>query len=170
MATTYTPIATTTLGSNQSTVSFSSIPSTYTDLILILNAKTNASGSDSYYGLAFNGDNTSGLYSSTRLYGDGSAVSNRYSNINYLGLWSMSGNPASFGINILNIQNYANSTTYKTTLARNNNAGATTQACVGLWRNTNAINSITIYPEPVSGAGQLWISGSTFTLYGIASA
>ena len=136
-----------------------------------MNCKTNAPSGDSYYGLAFNADNTSGLYSSTRLYGDGSTTSsNRYTASNYLGLWSASGSPSSFGTNILNIQNYSNSTTFKTTLARNDNAGAVTQATVGLWRNTNAITSITIYPEPLSGPGQLWISGSTFTLYGIASA
>ena len=69
---------------------------------------------------------------------------------------------------IINIQNYANATIYKSLVARwNNNAG--TYASLGVsgsvWRNTTAINSITALPD-----GGVFKTGSTFTLYGIAAA
>jgi hypothetical protein len=63
---------------------------------------------------------------------------------------------------IINIQNYSNSTTYKTVLARSNNAATGTDATVALWRSTSAITSIDYYLN--SGS---WATGSTFTLYGI---
>jgi hypothetical protein len=61
--------------------------------------------------------------------------------------------------------NYANTTTYKTTLARTNDALLQARASVGLWRNTSAINSIL-----VSYYGYNFDAGSTFTLYGIQAA
>ena len=64
MAATYTPIATTTLGSAQSSYTFSSISSAYTDLILIYNGTVTATGKDVRF--YYNGDNSSGLYSFTR--------------------------------------------------------------------------------------------------------
>jgi hypothetical protein len=66
---------------------------------------------------------------------------------------------------IINIQNYSNTTTYKTALLRSNLATGTypgVDAFVGLWRSTSAITSITILP-----ASNNLLSGSTFTLYGI---
>ena len=65
MATTYTPIATTTLGSGQTSVTFSSISGTYTDLILIASASN--TGGATNIRLQFNGD-TATNYSSTRIY------------------------------------------------------------------------------------------------------
>ena len=67
---------------------------------------------------------------------------------------------------IVQIQNYANTTTYKTLLGRGNRAGGEVQANVGLWRKTpEAINSITIK----IGSGN-FNSGTIFSLYGIAAA
>jgi hypothetical protein len=71
-----------------------------------------------------------------------------------------------YGINILHINNYSNSTTYKTVLARGNAATNLVEAFVGLWRNTNAITSISIICQNSKNFG----SGSTFTLYGIKAA
>jgi hypothetical protein len=67
--------------------------------------------------------------------------------------------------------NYSNTSTYKSFLNRiaNNNSsfpGVTTS--VGLWRSTDAINTLTIAPD--TSDGRYFISGSTFTLYGIAAA
>ena len=58
--------------------------------------------------------------------------------------------------------NYSNTTTNKTVILRNNYPAVATWAVVGLWQNTAAINEISLYPEVAS-----WLSGSTFTLYGI---
>jgi hypothetical protein len=68
---------------------------------------------------------------------------------------------------IFHLQNYSNSTTYKTVLNRTNYAGSGgwTVASVGLWRDTSAITSIRIAISETQTGN--FISGSTFTLYGI---
>jgi hypothetical protein len=162
---TYTPIATTTLGSAAASYTFSSIPSTYTDLVLIQNPSgTTTNGQD--VGLRFNGDSGTN-YSRTALSGNGtSAVSPRQSNQTYAYL-TYNGYPSgSVPMNFIsNIQNYSNSTTYKTVLSRSNNASTGLDANVNLWRNTAAITQIDIYC--ITGTFGV---GSTFTLYGIAAA
>jgi hypothetical protein len=162
-ANTYVSIATQTLGSAAASVTFSSISGSYTDLVLILNA----SGSTGINVLMqFNGD-TGTNYSSTTLGGSGTtAYSARYSNqtsieINYEGYLDSGFNTNS----IINIQNYSNSTTYKTTLDRFNNAGLGVDAVVGLWRNTAPITSVVLKTHTGTFA-----TGSTFSLYGILAA
>jgi hypothetical protein len=152
---TYALIDSTTLGSAQSSVTFSSIPATYTDLILVIKATTISAN----HNLRFNGD-TGSNYSYTGLYGDGSsAASFRSSSNTVIGLtYTSSGAPMSR----IQIQDYANTTTYKTILNRQDDAANATMTTVGLWRSTSAINSITIV-----GSGGNIPSGSTFKLYGI---
>ena len=160
---TYTPIATQTLGSAASSVTFSSISSTYTDLILICQ-NGNTSGSRADIGLRFNGD-TGSNYSRTNLLGTGTqALSARFTNETAMNLL---GYPASGEINqtITHIMNYSNSTTNKTVLNRLNNLGYETMASVGLWRNTAAITSVQVLI-----ASNTMPAGSTFTLYGVKSA
>lgn len=158
---TYEPIATTTLGSSQSSVTFSSISGSYTDLVLVFSG-SNASGLTGN-AIRFNGD-TSSNYSSTNLDGDGSVVSSaRHTNQT----WIRAGiSFTSQSVSIINIQNYANTTTNKTVLARGGAGQSYVRADVGLWRSTSAITSITYFPD--SGAN--FNSGSTFTLYGIKAA
>ena len=158
-AATYTPIATQTLGSSAASVTFSSIPSTYTDLVLVQNS-TGQSGLGASW-LRLNGD-TSSNYSRTRLLGNGSAASSyRESNTTYIASDAPNANIAT---TVWNIMNYANATTYKTILYRDNSTSYVV-AQVGLWRNTSTISSLSI----TSDAGT-YVAGSTFTLYGISSA
>ena len=157
-ASTYTPIATQTLGSNASSVTFSSIPSTYTDLVLIGNG---TSVGNQTAKLTFNG--TSSGYSDTDLFGDGSSAGSlRRTNANALNDIVFYTNPTMF---IVDIMNYANTNVYKTTLAKTTIAGAELDIMVGLWQNTAAINSLTL-----TGSSTNFVSGSTFTLYGILAA
>lgn len=163
MPSTYEPIATQTLGSAAASVTFSSIPATYTDLVLILNAGVSVATANSF--MRFNSDSGSN-YSFTQLRGNGSsATSHRLSNqtgmnIDYDGFTTDIANNV-----IIHIQNYANSTTNKTALMRTNSPAYSTLATVGLWRSTAAITSI--YLQVV---GHNFITGSTFTLYGIKAA
>ena len=163
MASTYEPIATTTLGSAASSVTFSSIPATYTDLVLVTNTQRQATGFGPVGFVAqFNGD-TGSNYSDTYLIGDGStATSSRATSQTsiFVGLAPDS----QWGNSIIQIMNYSNSTTYKTSLTRINTTTNYTAAAVGLWRNTAAINSINL-----SGSANI-LAGSTFTLYGIKAA
>jgi len=162
MAATYEPIATTTLGSAQSSYTFTSIPATYTDLIIIANTKNTANNGDEV-GIQFNSD-TGTNYSRTRLFGNGaSASSGRNSNTNKGALQINS--TSDFTPLIAHVQNYANSTTYKTVISRGNAAGYVS-AYVSLWRNTAAITSITLLPD----SGTTFTSGCSFTLYGIKAA
>lgn len=162
MPATYDCIATTTLGSAQSSVTFSSISGTYTDLVLIASYGQTSGNQD--LSIRFNSDSGSN-YSSTTVEGAGtSAVSQRQSNQTQMTLAGFqSGAYTSPYINIINVMNYSNATTNKTVISRNtaNSAGA----YVGLWRSTSAINSITVIAN-----GTTFTSGSTFTLYGIQAA
>ena len=164
---TYTPIATTTLGSAAASYTFSSIPSTYTDLILVSNPKVSAN--QEAVQVQFNTDTSSGStnYSFTQLYGDGtSASSSRTSN--YSSIYLSNGTSASnYGAGIFHIMNYSNTTTHKPVIGRFAEAAYVAWSGVGLWRNTAAINSITL---TVSGTSKTLSSGSTFTLYGITAA
>lgn len=155
---TYSQIATQTLGSAAASVTFSSIPGTYTDLVLV----SNATGTTASTNLAFrlNSDSSTN-YSATLLKGNGSsATSYRYSN----GTDGRIGefNNTNIGIFLTNFQNYSNATTYKTVLTRSNVADNHTSAWVSLWRSTSAITSILILADSGNIA-----SGSTFSLYGI---
>jgi hypothetical protein len=76
-----------------------------------------------------------------------------------------------FAPTIFHIQNYSNSTTYKTWLSRANRASSAldyqgTDAVVGLWRSTAAITSITVKNRR-GGVDYNFASGSNFKLYGI---
>ena len=162
---TYTPIASNTVsGSTTSTVTFSSISSAYTDIVCVGNFGVSTSAT--VIGVRFNGD-TSSNYSQTRLVGNGtSATSNRYSDTQCY-LDSSAYVPLSITANVvMNIMNYANTTTYKTFLHRYNDAAGETIACVNLWRATPAVISSMTF---LLSSGY-FLSGSTFALYGIAAA
>lgn len=166
MAITYTPIATQTLGSAATSVTFSSIPSTYTDLVLVANVQNAGAGNPSS-SLQFNGD-TATNYSLTILYGNGtSAISTRATSssmiyMNYTALPTAN----SYAVQIANIMNYANTTTYKTAITRSGAAGGGTETVAGLWRSTSAINSIKVLTDTAVN----YAIGSSFTLYGIKAA
>lgn len=165
MASTYEKIATTTLGSATATVTFSSISGSFTDLVLISSAKYTTTNGTLL--LTFNSD-TGSNYSTTYVYGQGSlAESGRQSNISNLLVGRA--NTTVFGIGRTNIQNYSNTTTYKTVLDRADLGSGTNPlaiASVGLWRSTSAITSLTI----TALNSDTFTSGSTFTLYGILKA
>ena len=163
MASTYEPIATTTVsGTSTATVTFSSIAGTYTDLILISNLGI-VSGSVSDFKMTFNSD-TANNYSSTYLYGNGtSAISgNGSSQASAL----VGRTTTALGTMLLQIMNYSNTTTYKTVVERSGVAGNDLLARVNIWRSTSAITSISIATQ----ASTFFANGSTFTLYGIAAA
>ena len=166
---TYTPIATTTLSSATSNITFSSISGSYTDIILVCQFSGASSGQSPY--LQINSD-TGTNYSGTLLTGNGTAAaSNRYSSDTQISDNSK-GISTTAGANIItwHFQNYSNTTTYKTVLFRTTAMdGASYQGVtggVGLWRSTSAITSIKFY---LSGSVNL-ASGTTATLYGITAA
>lgn len=159
MAATYEPIATSTT-TGTSTITFSSIPATYTDLILVATGYENAGGGG-YFALRLNGD-TGTNYSRTALRGNGSSPSSaRGTNET---AWYPDFATDSSAV-ILHIMNYANTNTYKTSIGRFNQTTVSTVGQVNLWRSTSAINEVKL----LSSAGGNTLIG-TFTLYGIKAA
>jgi hypothetical protein len=173
-ASTYVPIASYTVtGSTLASYTFSSIPSTYTDLVLVLQGGDTPVANNQYFRL--NGDSGTN-YTCLIVQGNGGAYSPA-TNTNYInnfaqGRFAWYASPDSYvnnWIGRVHFMNYSNTTTYKTILGRTDVAGVTypgTEASVNMWRSTAAINSITLF----YGSTDAWSIGSTFALYGIQAA
>lgn len=159
MPVTYDKIATSTLGSAAASVTFSSVPGTYTDLVLVVAGGTTIT-TDIY--IEFNGD-TATNYSRTYLAGDGSSASSgRNTSVTSIpSFYIGSGQSTGYA----HIMSYANTNVNKTILARSSSAGVFVVSGVGLWRSTAAINSIKVFVS-----GTTIAAGCTFTLYGIKAA
>ena len=162
---TYTQIASTTLGSAASSVTFSSIAGTYTDLVVIFQGGVSSATANL---MATVNNDTAANYSSTVLYGNGTtATSGRASSVSKMYLSGLAVIDTTLAANaVVSFMNYANTTTYKTILARTSNATQMAGTSVSLWRSTAAINRIDLSPD----AAVNFITGSTFNLYGITSA
>jgi hypothetical protein len=157
---TYEPIATTTLGSTTYNITFNSIPSTYTDLVLISSGNTLAGPTDN--GVRFNNDGSTTCYL-TAVYGDGSSAASYITSATYVpvnGLYW----PTGSSTRIVHIMDYSNTTTHKSVLTRCNNSNLTS-AQVAVWPVTSAITRIDVF-----AGGSDFTAGTTFTLYGIAAA
>jgi hypothetical protein len=165
---TYTALANVTLGSAASSVTFSSIPATYRDLVLVHSTKHSFSGSITVRddGIRFNSDSGSN-YPSVIMKGNGStASSDTLSATSIQLLYGMAS--ASFQMGIVQIMDYSATDKHKAVLYRSGlgddtNQGAYAQA--SRWANTAAITTLTIAP---SGSFQL-LANSTFALYGIVA-
>lgn len=159
MPSTYTPIiSTTTTGT--SSIDWQSIPATYTDLILIAVGTENAGGGG-FFRITVNNDSGNN-YSRTALRGNGSTASSARGINESAWFPDFTSNPSNA---ILQFMNYSNTATFKTLIARFNQTTSTVVAQANLWRNTAAINRITLS----SSAGGNSLIG-TFTLYGIKAA
>jgi hypothetical protein len=161
MPATYEPIQTYTLSANTSSITFSSIPATYTDLILIANSGQTTA--DSYYGIRFNGDST-GNYSNTQMLGNASTIISNANNNTTIGYVHSTNEDSVADTLIISIPNYQNTNVYKTALSRGNSKSYRVVLSLSMWRSKSAITSISL-----SGGYNL-LSGSTFTLYGIKAA
>lgn len=164
MTATYNCIATSTLGS-AGTFSFTSIPSTYTDLVLVIRGGSVTADNGARF--QFNGD-TSSNYSFTEIGGNGSTAGSRAVTNQGFGTYGydFAMNSAIEYVGICQINNYYNTTSYKTYLARGGRASSLNSPGlslnIGLWRNTSAINRIDV----VAASGN-FIAGTTLSLYGI---
>lgn len=158
---TYVALDKVTVGTAVSTVTLSSINQGYTDLVVVVNPLTTASANMNF---RYNSD-TSPLYSDTYMQGDGtSALSNRDTSATFHYGSTTAITTIQYPVFILNVMNYSNTTTFKTSLHRYNNSGNGTSAQVNLYRSTDAITSI----DFLTSTGNFAV-GSTFSLYGIAS-
>lgn len=164
MATTYEPIATATGNGSSSSITFSSIPQTYTDLIVSVVFQ---STSGDYIDFQLNND-TSGSYSFTQLYGAGGSPGGAANTNQTAVIWESTPTSPEIANSTIHFLDYSNSTTYKPFLIRSNiTTGNTVRSISGLWRNTSAISTLKIY---TNGGGTPWTSATKITLYGIKAA
>lgn len=163
MPATYEPIASQTLGSNAASVEFTSIPATFTDLVLVFTGKH--ATITAAIRLTVNGSATT--YSDTILSGNGTtASSTRHSSGTVIRLDNATGfNTTNPLVGVVQVMSYANTNVFKTFLAAVADPTYGVDRVVGLWRDTTAISSIKVD----SNSGNL-ASGFTFSLYGIKAA
>ena len=166
MTATYEKIATTTLGSANATVTFSSIAGTYTDIVIVCNLSISSGTGNSK--IQFNSD-TGSNYSVTRLRGNGaSATSDRFASQDSIIAGAAVISATTPTLRVFDLFSYAGSTN-KTLLISESadfNGTGIVSNIVGLWRNTSAINTILIF----TSAGVNFSVGTTATLYGILKA
>jgi len=169
MANTYTLIASNVLSSSTAGVTFSSIPSTYTDLVIRMSARSNYGFPRDYCQLQFNG-NTNTLYSHTMVEGfSGSVTSERGNGNSEIQQFGVPGNTTTsntFGSLEIYIPNYTASQNKAVNIQgvteNNSTSGAETKTLAGLFRSTTAISSIYI-----ASINSTLVADSSFYLYGI---
>lgn len=167
VAATYELINSQTLGSANNTVSFTSFPSTYTDLVIIANCKYNgtSTGGSGDLNVQFNSD-TGTNYSYGRMVTTTTVESGRQANTTVIN----NADAGYFSTFKVNIFNYSETSYYKHVLITGGGGGPSgvNQALsIGIWRNTGAITSIQVRAE--TGSAQ-WEANSVFSLYGITRA
>lgn len=165
--TTYTPLATVTLTGNDSEILFSSIPSTYRDLILVGTLRTNYAATTEPLRIRFNGDSTNGNYKRVSMSGNGSTAS-AYTDspgevivdVGATGANATSGQYSSFRLDALD---YAITTKHKVGFTYSDVPAAETRRQTWYYNQTTAISSISV----VGYFGGSFVSGSTLSIYGV---
>ena len=165
MANTYTLIASSTVGSGRAaTIDFTSIPGTYTDLLLSVSLRSTEALVETNATISFN--SSSANKSARTLYGNGSTASSfTYASEIYLWLSGANSTASTFGNSQYYIPNYVSSNNKSISIdsTSENNATLVAQSLsAGLWSNSAAITSITI----TCGGGN-FVQYSTAYLYGI---
>ena len=171
MATTCELIAKNVLGSDTSSVSFTSIPSTYTDLVVVISARTDrASFNLDPIKLRFNAAGSDTDHSTRSLFGNGSGAFSSTSAYAIAG-WATATTATSdvFGSSECYIPNYATAVKHSfsaTGITENNATSARIEAGAGLWDSATAVTALEFLPT----AGTNFVTGSSFYLYGITKA
>jgi hypothetical protein len=165
---TYTALANITLSSTVSTVTLSSIPSTYRDLILVCSLRATVANQLATFRL--NGD-TGSNYSYVSVTARGNDLTASPSGTGTSAYATLDASPPSATnaqtLSTIQFMDYSATDKHKTYLSRADGVAATfnaTEALAQRWANTSAITSIVF--SMTSGS---FVSGATFALYGIAS-
>lgn len=152
---TYEPLATITLGGNDSSIDFGNVPQRFRDLVLVFNG--NAAGTNADTMFYFNNDTNNGNYSTVVASGSGvGAGSNTF----------LTGSPVHTNgrdMLICHIMDYTATDKHKTLLITSNNASVATNIRAYRWASTSAVTSVSFRTQ-----AQSFAAGSTFSLFGIA--
>ena len=159
---TYDLLDSTTLSSNASSVTFTSIDQSYRDLIIVFAGGPTSSISSQQ--LTFNGDGmfASGYSSVYALGGGSSASSNSKADSTE---FTLQMHNSLINMSIVQIMDYSQTDKHKTCLIRNDSPNKSfSEMRAFRYARTTAISSVTFYEETFD-----WRSGSTFHLYGITA-
>lgn len=167
MANTYTLIEAKTLGSAVASVTFSSIPQTYTDLLLRISPRSDWTAGTDALQINFNGSSSSQTYKT--LLGSGSSATSGSGTVLYCGEANTASQTAStFSSHDIYIPNYAGSKNKSVSVDSVEESNSTTvyaALVAALWSDTSAITSIACFLSSASN----FVVGSNFYLYGIKS-
>ena len=153
------------LTSGQASIVFSSIPQTYTDLLIKICVRSNRGLSNDYCGIRPNGSSSN--LSERKLFGNGSSVGSDSDTVLYAVVPADGATSSTFSNSEVYVPNYTLSSakSFSTdSTAENNATSAFLSIHAGLWNDSAAITSLTFLP--VAGGTQL-MTGSSITLYGI---
>ncbi len=160
----WTPLANITLGSAQTTVTFSSISSAYKDLRLVYRGNSN-SYSGNAPSMRFNND-SSNACPTLLTTGDGASVYGSTSNFAWINISDANYiSPAATTIITVDIFDYSATDKHKAVLSRAN-AGGGVNMNTGRWPSTAAINTITL---AIAFGSATFVAGSSFALYGMSA-
>lgn len=165
MATALVALATTTLASNATTVTFSSISGAYRDLRLVVTGSYSVI--DTAFTVIFNSDTNTANYSNVFMNGNGSSAASFTSTTSHIESgWYTYPNSGS-GMSVLDIMDYSATDKHKTVLTRADAAAGNTRAGAARWASTSAITNLQVkmpaYLSPVLNAG------TVLSLYGVLS-
>ena len=157
---TYKALANVTLGAAASSVTFSSIPATYRDLIIVSNTDNTIQAD---YHLRLNGD-TGSNYNSVRAQGNGTAAfSGAQTDTTFIRINGSGDLMTDFSNSaIIQIMDYSATDKHTTVLVRNGTASRRVEMVTGSYASTSAITTVLLFPSTC-----IFDIGSTFSLYGI---
>jgi hypothetical protein len=154
------------LTSAAASITFSSIPATFTDLYLVVSLRSNRAATNDIVGLKFNGSTSN--RSGRNLEGNGSSVfSNSLSDLRAGIATGNTATASTFGNSGCYIPNYASNSAKSLSsdgVSETNATNVNLSINAHLWNDTSAVNSIELYPL---AGGTTWDANSTATLYGI---
>lgn len=170
MANTFVPLAKSVLTSTSSSISFNSISGSYTDLVILISARTDRpTVQQDPIKIRFNGASVDTNLSYTYVYAVGTSVgASAGSSYGLIGYATCAGSTSNTFSNIeVYLPNYAGSTNKLISSTNANETNATSSNELDViatsWNSTAAITSITLLPN----TGPNFVSGSRFDLYGI---
>ena len=163
MAVTYASIASTTLGSGVSTYTFSSIPQTYTDLVIVIYTATSTGA---YCNIRFNNDSSTTYYQVSMEGLSSGPISEKTSSTYFVCNW----HGAAFSSSTRWCSYYGHIMSYSNTSVKKNlmgqwNGNGEVDVAHGTWPSTAAVSSLTVFTP-----SNTFASGTTISLYGIKAA
>lgn len=155
--TTYDLIASNVLSSTATSVTFSSIPNTYRDLVLVMRTRFTSATNVS---ILYNSSTSGYSFVMAMGLGGGSTSTDAFGSRNSFEFFNAA--PDDTGMAVIQILDYAQTNKHKTAILRNNRPTSFTQMLINRWADTSAINSIEIQATTFN-------SGSSFHLYGLVA-